>query len=632
MALISLEKVSLAYGIAPLLDEADFSVDAGERVCLLGRNGAGKSTLLRVLSGELQPDAGEVRRRAALRIARLEQDVPAAQERSVFDVVADGLGELGAQVRAYHATAAELAREPAREELLVRLEALQHDLEAADGWRLTQQVERVLSRLDLDGDARMGELSGGWARRALLARALVGDPELLLLDEPTNHLDIAMIGWLEDFLLGYRGALVFITHDRALVRRLATRIVELDRGRLTSWPGDYAKYEALRDERLEVEQAQAAEFDKHLAQEETWVRQGIKARRTRNEGRVRRLEALRAARAARRELLGKAKIELDAGGLSGKLVIEAEGLTKTYDGKPVVKGLDLRVLRGDRIGLIGPNGAGKTTLLRLLLGELAPDAGSVRHGTRLEVAYFDQQRAALDPAATVLDTVAEGRDQITVNGRTRHVISYLRDFLFQPERARAPVSALSGGERARLLLARLFTAPANMLVMDEPTNDLDMETLELLESLLADYPGTLLLVSHDREFLDNVVNSTLVFEGGGVVREYVGGYSDWLRQRPAEPRATEKPAATAAAKPEVQAKPAPTRSKLSYKDQRELDALPERIAALEEELAELEGQLADPALYQRPDAGEAAAALAQRAETVRAEVEHAYARWAELDG
>ncbi|MGE0081909.1 MAG: ATP-binding cassette domain-containing protein [Thiohalomonadaceae bacterium] len=625
MPLITLQDVSLAYGHVPLLDHVNLTVEPGERVCLVGRNGAGKTSLLRVISGEAQPDEGEVRVDA--RMGYLPQDVPLDESRTAFQVVADGLGDLGRLIAEYHATAHELETAPS-DDALARLGRLQQALEARDGWCLEQRVETLLTRFELPADQPLAELSGGTRRRVLLARALVNEPEVLLLDEPTNHLDVESITWLEETLLEWRGALLFITHDRAFLERLATRIVELDRGRLTSWPGDYRNYLQKREERLAAEEVQNALFDKRLAQEEAWIRQGIKARRTRNEGRVRALIQLRRERAERREQQGKVRIEVEHAGPSGKRVVETEHAGVARGGRTLIKDLSVNIQRGDRIGIIGPNGVGKTTLLKLLLGELPPDTGTVRHGTRLAVAYFDQQREQLDPEKSVLDNLNLGKDTITVNGRDRHVMSYLQDFLFAPERVRSPVKSLSGGERNRLLLARLFARPANVLVLDEPTNDLDVETLELLEELLAEYEGTVLLVSHDRAFLDNVVTSTLAFEGDGVVREYVGGYSDWVRQRPAkiaaEPKRSEpKPQPTAPAAGQKQ-KP----RKLSYKDQRELEQLPARIEALEAEQAELHQRLSDPALYQQ-EGGIAKASA--RLQEVEAELAEAYARWEALE-
>ncbi len=627
MPIVTLDKVSLSYGHHALLDKVDLQIEPGERICLVGRNGAGKSTLMKVVSGEVTPEDGTVWRAAGLRIAHLEQEVPADHGRSVFDMVAGGLQALGQTIAEYHRTAARLAQAP-DEALVQRLAALQHELEAGDGWRLEQRVETVLSRLELPADQPMASLSGGQRRRVLLARALVREPDLLLLDEPTNHLDIDAITWLEEFILGYGGTLLFITHDRAFLRRLATRILELDRGRLTSWPGDYDRYLQRKEAMLEVEADQAAKFDKKLAQEEAWIRQGIKARRTRNEGRVRALQALRRQRAERRTREGSVSLSLDRGELSGKLVVEVENATVGYGDRVLIRDFSTRILRGDRIGIIGPNGAGKTTLLRLLVGELKPDSGSVRLGSRLQLAYFDQQRAVLDPERTVLDNLNQGRDTVTVNGSSKHVMAYLQDFLFAPERARSPVKSLSGGERNRLLLARLFAQPANVLVMDEPTNDLDVETLELLEELLTGYDGTLLLVSHDRAFLDNVVTSTLAFEGDGRIGEYVGGYQDWLRQRPA----AEAGSAPAAAPPPAAKRPASSGGKarkLSYKDQRELDGLPARIEALETEQQSLQARTSESDFYQQDR--EAIADTLARLESVGEELEQAYARWETLE-
>src|SRR5688572_11226627 len=498
MPLVSLDHIRMAYGHLPLLDDASLLIEAGERVCIIGRNGTGKSTLLQIIGGEVIPDAGTVWRQPNIRIARLEQDVPLSTDRPVREVVAEGF----------------------------------KDLAHVEDWHVDVSVDMVIDRLDLPGDAIVSTLSGGWRRRVLLARALVAQPDLLLLDEPTNHLDIEAMTWLESFLADYRGAVIFVTHDRAFLQRVATRIVELDRGRLTSWPGNYETFLDKKEAWLANEQILHEKFDKKLAQEEAWLRQGIKARRTRDEGRVKALMEMRKERAARRGHIGQVQLQADSAERSGKLVFEAKGVSKSFGDRAVVRGASFRVIRKDRIGLIGPNGSGKTTLLRMLMGELEPDAGEIRRGTNVQIAYYDQQREQLDPERTVFDTVGEGNDTVTVNGRTQHVHGYLRDFLFPPERALSPVKALSGGERNRLLLARLLTRPMNVLVLDEPTNDLDIETLELLESYLVDWPGTLLLVSHDRAFIDHVVTSTLVFEGEGRVQEYVGGYEDWLRQRP----------------------------------------------------------------------------------------------------
>ncbi len=629
MTLLRLTNVSLAYGHHPLLAHVDFQIAAGERVCLVGRNGTGKSTLFRVISGAAQPDDGEVWRKDTLRVAHLEQEVPADRDETVYEVVAAGLGELGALLAEYHNVTPHVGTAGAP---LAPLAELQARIEARDAWNLGQKVETVLSRLRLPPDRRLSDCSGGLRRQVMLARALVSEPDLLLLDEPTNHLDIAAITWLEEYLLAFNGALMFITHDRTFLRHLATRIVELDRGRLTSFPGDYGYYLRKKDELLEIEARANAKFDKKLAQEESWIRQGIKARRTRNEGRVRALEALRRARRARLEAAGQASLEVDSGNLSGKVVADLRGVGFRYGERWIVRDLSTRILRGDRVGIVGPNGCGKSTLLRLILGELEPTAGRVMLGTRLRLAYFDQHRRSLDPEKTVRDNLAEGRDHVTVRGRSRHVIGYLKDFLFPPERIDSKVKALSGGERNRLLLAKIFTESANMLVLDEPTNDLDVDTLELLEELLSEYDGTLLLVSHDRAFLDTVVTSTLVFETDGDVGEYVGGYEDWLRQRRApavvEKRAKPEPKNTAdAARP---AAPASAKRKLSYKEQRELETLPARIENLEREQQQLENSMSHGGFYQQDKA--VIARTIARAGELRAELASAYARWEELEG
>jgi ATP-binding cassette subfamily F protein uup len=619
--LLSFDRVSIAFGREPLLERASFQIDAGERVCLIGRNGVGKSTLLKLVSGEVTPDAGEIWRGPGLSIATLSQELPFDAESTVFDVVASGLADLGRLLAEFHHVSHAASGDPS---LLARMDDLQHEIEVRGGWSLSQRVDHILARLELPAEARLGGLSGGWRRRVALAQALVCKPDLLLLDEPTNHLDIDVIEWLEAELLEFRGGVLFVTHDRALLARLATRIVELDRGVLTSWTGDYRQFLAKKAAALEEEERHRALFDKKLAQEEVWIRQGIKARRTRNEGRVRALVALREERARRRELEGKARLALDEGQASGKLVVDAQHVGFSYGDSPIVRDFSLRIMRGDRIGLVGPNGVGKTTLLRLLLGQLTPTAGSVRLGTKLEIAYYDQLRAVLELEKTVLENIAEGREYVEVQGQRRHVISYLQDFLFSPERARTPAKVLSGGERNRLLLARLFAQPANLLVLDEPTNDLDIETLELLEELLVDYRGTILLVSHDRAFLDNVVTSTLVFEGGGRVQEYVGGYSDWARLRDA--------AAAAKEPPRKDAKPATERAKpakLSYKDERELAQAPGKIESLEAEQAELLQRVSQPAFY-KASADEQARVHARLA-ALTAELEAAYVRWEALE-
>lgn len=622
--LLRLQNVSVSFGGPPLLDHVDLTLERGERVCLVGRNGSGKSTLLKVIAGEVTPDDGSIQTAPSLRIARLTQEVPVATSGSVFDVIAAGLGETGSLLAQYHSISQQLAHTP---ELLARLEQVQHALEAASGWEARTRVETILSRLGLSADMEFAEVSGGLKRRVLLGQALVCEPDLLLLDEPTNHLDIDSIRWLEDFLLGYAGTLLFITHDRAFLQRLATRIVELDRGRLTSWPGDYQTYLERKEAELEAEARQNALFDKKLAQEEAWIRQGIKARRTRNEGRVRALKALREQRRQRRELQGKASIQLQEAERSGKLVCQAQGINVSYDGRPLIRDFSTTILRGDKIGIIGPNGAGKTTLLNVLLGRQAPDSGSIKLGTKLEIAYFDQLRDTLKEDATVVDNVGEGSDKIVVNGNPKHVIGYLQDFLFPPERARTPVKALSGGERNRLLLAKLFAQPANVLVMDEPTNDLDVETLDLLEELLIDYGGTLLIVSHDRTFINNVVTSTLVFEGDGRIGEYIGGYDDWLRQRTEAAPVAKTPAKSSSPAPKPTS--ASKKRKLSYNEQRELEALPQRIEELEAELKHLHQLLADDKLY-REGTDAITSAQAKLAEAEQA-LDEAYARWEELE-
>jgi ABC transport system ATP-binding/permease protein len=624
MPLISLDDVSTAFGHVPLLDHASLLIDQGERVAVIGRNGTGKSTLLRILSGELAPDAGAVWRAPGLRAARLVQDATASSTSSVFDVVAAGLGELRDLVTAYHRAAIAVA-EHGSEDALRTLGRLHDELEERDGWRVEQRVELVLSRLQLDPDVPLDTLSGGWRRRALLAQALVAEPGLLLLDEPTNHLDIEAIEWLETFLADYAGAVVFVTHDRAFLERLATRVVELDRGRLTSWPGSYATFMEKKDAWLASEAIAAGKFDKRLAQEEAWLRRGVKARRTRDEGRVRALLAMREERAARRAQIGSVRLQVDAAERSGHVVFDATDLTKSYGGGPIVKGFSTRIVRGDRIGLIGPNGAGKTTLLRLLVGELAPDEGEVEHGTNVRIAYFDQNREQLDPDRTVVDTIADGNDSVTIGGVTRHVHGYLDDFLFPPERARSTVRSLSGGERNRLLLARLLTQPANVLILDEPTNDLDIETLELVEAELARFQGTLLVVSHDRRFLNNVVTSTLVFEGEGRVEEYLGGYDDWVRQRSAvlpSPAPAVKPAAVRPSSPSP-------RPRLSYREKEEFDRLPARIADLEAELARLEAAIASPDFYK--ETRTTIEDTLARIEATRQQIDLGYRRWDELD-
>ena len=626
MALISLRNITLAFGGPPIFDGINLQIEAGDRLCLMGRNGSGKSTLLKLIGGELTQESGEIQRQQGLKVTQLTQDVPPDLSGSVFDVVASGMGNAAALLAEYHHVSHELAHDGS-DRMLARLEALQKELEENDGWSLHQEVERVLNRLQLDADAEFTSLSGGTKRRALLARALVSSPDILILDEPTNHLDIDTILWLEEFLAKNVKTVLFVTHDRAFARRLANRVAELDRGRIYAFPCGYDEFVERREALLEAEITRQALFDKKLAQEEVWVRQGIKARRTRNEGRVRALKKLREESRQRRERLGTAKIQLQAADRSGALVAEALDVTFAFDGKSIVKNFSTTIMRGDRIGIIGPNGSGKTTLLRLLLGELEPQQGEIKLGSRREVIYFDQLREQLQLDKSVQENVGEGNDTLIINGQSRHIIGYLQDFLFSPERARSPVSILSGGERNRLLLAKLFTKPSNILVMDEPTNDLDAETLDLLEDLLQEYSGTLLLVSHDREFLNNVVSSTLVLTGDGTVRDYVGGYDDWLSQSAAETAA----AAPVAAKTiqDKSKRQAERSRKLSFKDERELEALPERIAALEEEQTALHARLSDPDFYK--NAGGETAVINARLAELEQELELAFLRWDELE-
>ncbi|HHM05893.1 MAG TPA: ATP-binding cassette domain-containing protein [Gammaproteobacteria bacterium] len=623
MPLIIFRDVVLGPGHPPLLDGLSFQIDPGERLCLVGRNGVGKSTLLKLIAGDIVPDDGEIVRAQHLRVAQLVQDVPRGTAGSVFHVVAEGLGRAGALVERYHVLAQAIAG--GATDKLDELARCQRELESAGGWVLSQRVDTVLSRLALDPEVDIASLSGGFKRRVMLARALVSGPDLLLLDEPTNHLDIAAITWLEEFLLSWGGTLLFVSHDRAFLRRLATRILELDRGRITDFPGPYDQYLARKEALLAAEERHNALFDKKLAREEAWIRQGIKARRTRNEGRVRALEKMRKEWALRCSRTGTARLPVKEGERSGKIVMEAEQVSFAYSGRTVIRDFSTTVLRGDKVGIIGPNGAGKTTLLRLLLGELEPGAGKIRRGTHLEVAYFDQYRAVLDEEKTVQDNLGQGCDMIEINGQRRHVLSYLQGFLFAPERARQPVKALSGGERNRLLLARLFLRPANVLVLDEPTNDLDAQTLDMLEERLVAYSGTVLLVSHDRAFLDNVVTSTLVFEGGGAVNEYVGGYEDWLRQRPAPVAAKKRPD-----KSKTEAKPTrPKAKKLSYKAQRELEALPAVIETLESERDALHAKMSSPAFYQTQQS--VISAAQSRLSELDDELSRAYARWETLE-
>ena len=630
MALITLNTIHLGYG-HPLLDGISFALDKGERVALVGRNGTGKSTLLKLIDRRIVPDDGELAYADGVRVARLDQEVPLETAGSVFDVVAAGLGEIGDAIRRYHHLTHDLGEAPSAA-VLQELEDCQHIIEAAGAWDMEKTVENLLTRLGLPIDDDIASLSGGLKRRVLLAQALASQPDVLLLDEPTNHLDLDAILWLEEFLLGWSGTLVFITHDRVFLQRLATRIIELDRGRLTDFPGDYPTYLQRKEDLLEAEAKANAEFDKKLAQEEAWIRQGIKARRTRDMGRVKRLKEMRETRSERRQRAGQVSMQVQQAERSGKLVVEAEDVGFSYGDRPIVAGLTTTILRGDKVGIIGPNGCGKTTLLRLMLGQLAPTTGRIKLGTNLQIAYFDQYRAVLDENASVVDNVAQGSDRVTVNGRNTHVIGYLQDFLFTPDRARQPVKSLSGGERNRLLLARLFTQPANLLVLDEPTNDLDADTLDLLEELLIDYAGTVLVVSHDRAFLNNLVTSVLAFEGDGVVNEYVGGYDDWVRQRPTAATAAEAaPAPSKSAAPPTVPTPAPTPKarKLSFKEQKELETLPADIERLEAEIAATTAAMAQADFYQQ--SREVMARTQSELSERQTQLETAYARWEALE-
>ena len=635
MALINLTGAYLSYSDAPLLDHTELHIEPNERVCLVGRNGTGKSTLMKVLAGEQKLDDGRLQVQQDVVVARLEQDPPRDAQGSVFDYVAEGVEKVAQQLKDYHDISLKIATDPS-EQNLAKMARLQEALDHCDGWRFESRIHQVMEQLNLKEDMALSELSGGWLRKAALARALVSDPDVLLLDEPTNHLDVDTIRWLESFLKEYKGSIVFISHDRAFIRNMATRIVDLDRGILVSWPGDYDKYLEGKEEALRVEEQQNAEFDKRLAQEEVWIRQGIKARRTRNEGRVRALKALRRERAERREVMGTSRIQVDDVSRSGKIVFELENAGYEVDGKVLLKNFTTTIMRGDKIALVGPNGCGKTTLIKLLLGELQPTTGTVRCGTKLDVAYFDQYRAELDPEKTVMDNVAEGKQEVMVAGKPRHILGYLQDFLFHPRRAMTPVKALSGGERNRLLLAKLLLKPNNLLILDEPTNDLDIETLELLEELLAEYQGTLLLVSHDRQFVDNTVTTCWMFEGDGQVSEYVGGYHDSRQQQEAvfATRAAQQP--KAAAKPAEEAKPVaekPRRTtatvRLSYKQQRELDELPALLEQYETRIAELQAEVENPEFFQKPHQ-ETSRVLNELAE-VEQKLETAFERWEELE-
>ena len=630
MALLGLKDVTIAFGGPAVLDRAGFAMERGERVCLLGRNGAGKSTVMKLLDGSLLPDAGDVVRQTGVTVARLEQEIPGNVDGSTYDVVAAGLGDLGRLLARYHQATHDVGAHAegahASDSAMRELDRLHHALDSAHAWQLHTRVETVLEHLGLDPDAPFAAASGGRKRQALLARALVAEPDILLLDEPTNHLDVDAVEWMEQFLIDRGTTLVFVTHDRTFLRRLATRIVDLDRGALRDWGGDYDTYLQRKEVALASEAREWAEFDKKLAKEEVWIRTGIRARRTRNEGRVRSLEALRSERGARRERTGAVKLQAQEAERSGRLVAETRGVGFAFGDRPIIRDFSTTIMRGDRVGFIGPNGSGKTTLLRLLLGELTPDTGTIRLGTGLEVAYFDQLREQLDPERTVFDSIADGADFIETSSGSKHVTGYLQDFLFPPDRARTPVKALSGGERNRLLLARLFTRTFNVLVLDEPTNDLDLETLDLLEELLIEYSGTLLVVSHDRAFLDNVVTSTLVLEGKARVGEYVGGYTDWVRQRPVS-ALVEAPKRAATPAPAV-AKATPKKRKLNFKESTELAALPDQIDVLESERGTLYASMADVAFLRD---GAAVSATKARLQVIDSEITRLTARWEALE-
>ena len=631
MALLRIQSLSVSFGDKPVLADINYAVEEQQRIALVGRNGAGKSTLLKIIGGLINADSGELIANQGLKLAYLQQDVPHALDGSIYNVVAGGLSKTGELLAEFQRESELLATGKGNSDRLARVQSA---LDACDGWQLAQKVSETLSRMQLEPETDFSTLSGGMKRRVLLAQALLTEPDILLLDEPTNHLDIPSIEWLEGHLLGLRCTIMFITHDRSFLKRLATQIIELDRGNLTDWPGNYENYLRRKAEQLETEARHNALFDKKLAQEEVWIRQGIKARRTRNEGRVRALKKLRDERRARTDQQGKAKLQANVAGKSGKRVLEAEALCFSHGDQQLIRNFSISIMRGDKIGIIGPNGIGKSTLVKLLLGELQPDSGTLKIGTGLEIAYFDQLRSALNPEYSAADNVSEGRDNIEVNGQTRHIISYMQDFLFTPERARAPITALSGGETNRLMLAKLFIKPANLLVLDEPTNDLDIETLELLETLVTDYPGTMLLISHDREFIENTVSNTIVFEAPGVIREYVGGYEDWLAQRKNEfgddPKKSKKGGTSGSTLSNDKSKDAaaPKRKKLSYKDQRELDELPMRIEQMENRISELDEIMSQPDFYGGENDTEA---IIKESTDTHAELERVFLRWEELE-
>ncbi|EGQ8117007.1 ABC transporter ATP-binding protein [Vibrio parahaemolyticus] len=633
MALLTIHNAQLAFGDHPLLDRAEFALQENERVCLVGRNGAGKSTLMKVLAGDILLDDGKIQITQDVVVSRLEQDPPRNQEGTVYEYVSGGLAEIGEQLKIYHDLLDLVAQDPS-EKNINRLAKTQEQLDHSNAWRFDDRVKNVLSALKLSPDTLLRDLSGGWQRKAALARALVCDPDVLLLDEPTNHLDVTTIEWLENFLKDFKGSIIFISHDRAFIKSMATRIVDLDRGQLSSFPGDYDNYLLEKEEMLRVEEMQNAEFDKKLAQEEVWIRQGIKARRTRNEGRVRALKKLREERRDRREVQGKVNLNIDDASRSGKIVFEAENVSFAYDGKQIVDNFSFNIMRGDRIALIGPNGCGKSTVLKLLLGQLETQGGRLHCGTKLEVAYFDQYREILDPEKTVIDNLADGKQEVMVGGRQRHALSYLQDFLFAPKRARTPVKALSGGEKNRLLLARILLKPNNLLILDEPTNDLDIETLELLEEMLANYQGTLLLVSHDREFVDNTVTTSWIFEGNGVIEEFVGGYHDAKQQRD-QVLASRSQVEKATKKEKVveetpkTTQPKNNSKKLSYKLQRELEALPAKLEQLESDIETLQEQVNDPEFFAKPV--EQTQPVLEQLAALEQELEIAFERWEELE-